>query len=767
MGSLARLLFGHERAVFTNGQFGFDVRPRVWLLILLAILVGVFIYFVYVRPRLRVGRRMTVVLATLRTALIALVIFMLLKPVVVVSSVVPRSSYVALAIDDSLSMKLQDTPARATRLDYAKQMLLSPPAAGKSSFISRLEEKFKTNLYGFSGQVVGVSDGNTLYGEGRTTDVTAALDEIAKRSSGMPLSAIILATDGASNVSRDLSATLRDLRARDVPVYTIGVGDTARPLDAELTRMTLPRRVLVGSRANIEAFVSLSGYGATKVLMSVREDGRAIKTEEFNLRGNDTQAVSLEIIPSNPGFRRYTVEVTPLDGEVTIENNKQEAMVEVIEGPLRILHVEGEPRWELGKIRESLAPTEKNVTLVSLQRTGENKFYRQGIGAQQELVSGFPKTEEELFAYDGLVLGSVEAGFFTIDQLRNIEAFVSRRGGGLLALGGRLSFDGGKYKGTLIADLLPLTLEGRNVNDGESFAPIYKAQLTGAGQAHPITRLNEDRAVSQKTWNDLPPISVSEGLKTVKPGASVLLEAKRAGGSSPAVPLLALQRYGRGQTLAFTASDTWRWRMRMDSKSNAHETFWRQLLRYLVSGTPRQIEAGAEQDVYVMDDTVRVVADIRDKHFNPVNDARATARITKPSGATLDVPLKFTSINDANVYTGEFKADELGQHGIELIAASASIGQVGAKSTVLVSDLNREFYSAAQNSDLLKRIAAETGGKYYQLGDLQSLLDDLTYRKTPYSERVTKDLWDMPINFFLIIGLLCAEWFLRKREGLA
>ena len=86
---------------------------------------------------------------------------------------------------------------------------------------------------------------------------------------------------------------------------------------------------------------------------------------------------------------------------------------------------------------------------------------------------------------------------------------------------------------------------------------------------------------------------------------------------------------------------------------------------------------------------------------------------------------------------------------------------------MLVSDLNREFYSAAQNSDLLKRIAAETGGKYYQLADLQSLLDDLTYRRTPYSERVTKDLWDMPINFFLIIGLFSAEWFLSKREGLA
>jgi uncharacterized membrane protein len=538
-------------------------------------------------------------------------------------------------------------------------------------------------------------------------------------------------------------------------------------LDAELTRVNLPRRVLVGSRANIEAFVSLSGYGATKVLISIREDGRAIKTEEFNLRGNDTQAVNLEIIPSNPGFRRYTVEITPLDGEVTIDNNKQEALVEVVEGPLKVLYVEGEPRWELGKIRESLSPTEKNVTLVSLQRTGENKFYRQGVGDQQELVTGFPRTEEELFSYQGLVLGSVEASFFTTEQLRSIEAFVSRRGGGLLALGGRLSFDAGKYRGTPIGDLLPLQLEGRAVDDAESFAPNYKPQLTGAGLAHPITRLNEDRAASQKTWTELPPISISEVLKTVKPGATVLLEGKRAGAAAAAVPLLVQQHYGRGQTLAFTATDTWRWRMRMDSKSNAHETFWRQMLRYLVSGTPNQVEVSAERDVYALDDKVRIVADIRDKHYNAVNDARASARITKPSGATMDVPLKFTTINDANVYSGEFRADELGQHGVELVATSATQGQVGAKSTLLISDLNREYYSAAQNSDLLKRIAAETGGKYYQLGDLQSLLDDLTYRKTPYSERVTKDLWDMPINFFLIVGLLSAEWFLRKREGLA
>jgi hypothetical protein len=205
----------------------------------------------------------------------------------------------------------------------------------------------------------------------------------------------------------------------------------------------------------------------------------------------------------------------------------------------------------------------------------------------------------------------------------------------------------------------------------------------------------------------------------------------------------------------------------MDSKSTAHETFWRQTLRYLVSTTPFQTEVSAEQDVYAIDDMVRVIADIRDKRFNPVNDAHATARITKPSGAVVDVPLKFTTLNDVNTYVGQFKVDEPGQHRIDLNATSATVGAVTAKSNLLVSEANREYYGAAQNSDLLKRLATETGGKYYQTNELQPLLDDLTYRQSPYSERVTKDLWDMPINFMLIIGLLAGEWFLRKREGMA
>ena len=301
MNQLVRFLFGHEQAVFTNGRFGFDVRPGVILLVLVVLLVGVFSYFIYIRPRWRLKTTTTASLVALRAALLILMVLLLLRPVVVVSSVIPRSSYVAVVVDDSLSMKLQDLPGGATRLETVKQSLLNENA-GKPSFLSRLEEKFKTSLYGFSGELSAIKDANDLNGDGRTSDLAGALDETIKRSSGIPLSAVVIATDGASNVPRDLAATLRELRARDISVFTVGVGNTTRPMDAELTRLNMPRRVLVGSRLNIEAFVGLTGYCATKVLIGIREDGRAVKTEEFSFRGTIRRRSTLRSHQPHPEF---------------------------------------------------------------------------------------------------------------------------------------------------------------------------------------------------------------------------------------------------------------------------------------------------------------------------------------------------------------------------------------------------------------------------------------------------------------------------------
>jgi uncharacterized membrane protein len=761
MDRLAHFLFKHERAVFTNGRLSFDARPSLALIIAGAVLAGLFIYYLYIHhPRVRLSRAWLAGLIGLRVALFALLALLLMRPVIIVPSVIPRSTYVAVLADDSRSMQLMDA-GDTSRLDAIKNLL-----APQTGFRRRLEDKFKTMLYGFSGNVTRLQDVAELSGTGTTTDLAGALRDAVRQSTGVPLSAIILFSDGAANTPRDLSAQLRQLRAHNLPVFTVGVGSPQKFRDAELVQVTVPRQVIIGSAVIAEAQVRLNGYDPTRLLLAVSEDGRALRTEEFEVRGNETQTLELDFTPATAGDHRYTFTITPLEGELTVENNTQETLVHVTDKQAKVLYIEGEPRWEYGKMRASLSRNEKNVALVSVLRSANGKFYRQGISNERELMAGFPQTEEELFSYEGLILGSIEANFFTFDQLRSIEQFVARRGGGFLAIGGRYAFGGGKYASTPIADLLPLNLKDRAEATDANAVANFKAALTARGRTHPIARLAEGSAQSAKAWEELPPITVPEILSGIKPGASVLLEARSLANRNLSVPLLAEERYGRGRTLALTASDTWRWRMEMDSKNTSHENFWRQMVRYLVTATPGRIEVLSERDVYAPGEPVRIRAEVNDRKYEPVKDAKTALRVLRPSGESIEVPLKFIADNDANIYAGEFTPHETGLYRLELNAA-AGPNSGTAQSSFYVTEINREFFDAAQNVDLLKRIAAETGGHYYPIERASEMIDDLTYRDTGNSERVTKELWDMPINFFILIGLASAEWFLRKKKGLA
>jgi uncharacterized membrane protein len=761
MDQLWQFLFKYKWSVFEKGHFSFANRPPLPVLALGALLVAALIYFLYVRPSYRLSAPGRAGLIALRVALIALIAVLLMRPVVVVPSVIPKSTTLAILADGSRSMQLADENGRS-RIDAAKGVL-----APEEPLTRGLESKFKVNLYQFSSAAGRVGGAGELRADGAATDLAGALREVVKDSTGLPLSAIVVVSDGGANTPRDLSAQLRDLRARNLPVFTVGVGSPDRFKDVEMVRVTTPRRVLVGSAVSAEALLRMGGYEPTKVAVAVSEDGKAVKTQEFDLRGGEAQTVTVEFTPAAPGAHRYTFAVKPLDGELTAENNAQEALIEVTDDRPKVLYIEGEPRWEYGKMRQALGRNEKNLVLVSVLRSADGKFYRQGVEGPQELEAGFPRTDEELFAYQGLILGSIEANFFSYEQLKLIEQFVARRGGGFLALGGGRSFDAGKYANTPVADLLPLYLNDRIDEPEMPQVANFKAALTARGRMHSVTRLNENRALSAKAWEELPPVTIPEVLAQAKPGATVILEARSQQDRSRAAPLLAEERYGRGRTLVLTANDTWRWRMQLGAQNTSHESFWRQLLRYTVSTTPRPIEVGTERDVYAAADPVGLRGEVNDPKFEAVKDAQVAARVTKPSGVTAQVPLQFNFGEEANDYRGEFTPDEMGLYQVEITARRGGTELGKARSSFLVTELNREFHDAAQNVELLRRVAAETGGKYFPLGRAQELIDEVTYLEGNNSELVSKDLWDMPFNFMLLVGLAGGEWFLRKRQGLA
>jgi uncharacterized membrane protein len=759
---LISFLFKYRAAIFSKSQFAFGARLNTFLLVALVIGLAGLLYFIYVRFSVQLPRQWRIALICLRTALIALIVFIIMRPTIVVPAVLPQSSYVVVLMDDSSSMKLAEASDQS-RLN-ALQNLLS----AESPFYKSLAEKFKVRTYKFS-TTAERADASALSGEGEQTNLTAAIEQAMRDSAGLPVSGIVVMSDGASNAESDsatnLANTLNNLRARNLPVFTLGLGQTSIEGDVEVVRATAPRRVIAGASVTAEVSLKSSGASTQTVELDLTEDGHPLRTQSVALHGGATAVARITFKPLTPGVHRYAFTAKASENEPIVENNTEELLIEVEDAHPKILYIEGEPRWEYGKIRSAFAE-EKNITLVSALRSADGKFYRQGVAGGEELQTGFPKTIEELFAYDAIIIGSVEATFFSYDQLRWIEDFVARRGGTLLILGGAKSLSAGGYVNTPVADLLPVFLSGEMSGDTQTFT----AQLSSRGREHTAARLADTPEANAKAWEQMPAITLPEIARELKPGATVILEARSRIDKNRVVPLLAEERYGRGRTLAFLASDTWRWRMELESKNTSFETYWLNLSRYLVEAVRHKVEAAPERIFYGKKEAARIKVEVGDEKYQHIAGAQVSARVTTPSGATLDVPLKAVNEEGFEGYAGTLLPEEDGLYKVDVSAKKGD--KTGAvlgttQTNFIVGPLNREAHDAEQNRELLKRISADTGGNYYTLSQNKNLVEDLTHIESNNSVKVSYDLWDMPFNFLLAVGLAAAEWFIRKRKGLA
>jgi len=755
-------LFKYRAALFSKSQFGFGAHPSVLIILALALSLALLVYFLYARRSLRLSAPWRAALILLRASLLALIFICLMRPVIVVPAVIPQSSYVAVLMDDSASMNLADEGG-GTRLDALSGMM-----GTGSHFFQQLSDKFKVRAFKFAEAAERVESASDLSASGQATNIQGALDQALRDSAGLPVSGIVVFSDGANNMeagSSSLATTLNNLRARGLPVFTVGLGASRLEGDVELVRASGPRRVLRGSPVTAELLIQAGG-GQGSVDVEITEDNHPLRTQPVPLQAEATTVARVSFTPLSPGLHRYAFTVKPSSDEPVVENNTQEIVVLVEDTHPKVLYVEGEPRWEYGKIRASLSE-EKNIVLVSVLRSADGKFYRQGVESGEELAGGFPKSEEDLFKYDAVILGSIEATFFTFDQLKALEQFVSRRGGTLMMIGGAKSFNAGGYATTPLADLLPVYLRGAGVAASESQS--FKAYPSDRGRDHPAAKLSDQPEANLKAWEQMPAITLPEVITEAKPGATVVLEARDTRNRETVAPLLLEQRYGRGRTLALMASNTWRWRMMLESKNLSFETFWRNNLRYLVESVRKPVEAAPERGYYGTGEQVRVRVEVGDEKFLNVNDASVTARITSPSGKVQDIQMAPLLEGGFEGYAGALVPDEEGMFKVDVSARRGkSTAQLGSgQSSFLVGPINREARGAAQNRELLKQIASETGGQYYTPSQAGNLIEDLTHSEGDGSVRMTYDLWDMPINFMLLVALAAGEWFIRKRKGLA
>lgn len=747
-------LFKYPASVFSKGSFVLLGPWPKWVLALsilsCAAAIGWMILLGSKRWPKSVTKARSLVLWTLQSATVAVLLLLLWQPAISVTALRPQQNIVAVVIDDSKSMSVKDAGSSGSREQQVVELL-------GSKLLPELRKQYQVRIYRLDSSLKRAPDLGQIRATGSATELGAGLRQLADEAATLPVGSVVLLSDGADNSGGIDADTMGELRRRRLPVNTVGFGRETLSHDVEIDSVELPNSVLQNSRLQAVVAIHQNGFSGKQATIIVNSGGNVVASRQVTLADGGQQSETVEFDAGKSGVKNIEVKIQPLPGEENTANNQVTHVLSVDGAKRRILYVEGEPRWEY-KFSRRAVEDDPALEIVSMLRTTQNKIYRQGISNPNELVEGFPSKPEDLFAYQGLILGTVESGFFTHEQQQAIQEFVDRRGGGLLFLGGRSSLSDGDYNAPPFAELLPVKLpQHKNTFHREMAA----AELTDAGKKSLICRIDSDPEKSVDHWNVLPYLADYQDPGTPKPGALMLAQVNVNGNR---LPLLVTENYGRGRTAVFATGGSWRWRMQQPAADTSQETFWRQLLRWTAGGTPSRVVASPSLNDLNGNGKVQLRAEVRDLHYLPTSGAQVQARIIEPDGAAETVTLRPQTLSPG-IFSADWTAPENGSYVAEITAKNGTTALGSDVMTFRRQDGAAENFHREQNKDLLQKLADQTGGHYYSSRDAKKLPNEISFSEAGITARENKDLWNMPVVFFLLLAIRSTEWLLRRRWG--
>lgn len=752
-----------------DGRFDFAYGPHPFIAVALFLLIPPLVWLLYRRTTRPVTRRWKNLLIGLRSAVLMLLLLLLMRPVITTFEVNPQETYLAVLVDDSASMRIADVAGFESR-----QQAVADALYGEGGIVEGLADRYQVRTFAFNQTVRRVSGAEELTAQGNASGLEQAMRQVAEQLGGLPLSAVVMISDGADNADTDPLLSARDFAAHQIPVFTVGVGEELIPRDVGIGSVSASQTLLDNSVFDVQVDLNHQGYSGQALTLRVMDGETEVAAQQITLVSDGTRRVELEVSPERKEPILYELRVDELDGEIVLQNNRYQFLVDNSERPpLNVLYVDGHPRNEFKFIRRAVE-TDTSLRLASYLRTGPGRFYRQGISSPLELSGGFPTTAEDLYQYEAVILGDIGRDFFTDEQLLMLQEFVAERGGGLLVAG---MLDDA-FVDSVVADIMPLTLSRSDMlpanlqggirrgshATGELFAP----RLTAAGEFSELLRLNTDDAINRRLWAELPSLQGIYATGRAKPGASVLLEHPLLQYQNQALPLLATQRYGSGRSMSMNTASTWRWQMLMSAEDESHERLWRQMLRWLAQGAMERVSISFDKPFYNAGDAVSVSVKVLDASYEPDNNASLWIQRTDPLGNAVDVAMEW-DINQDGTYVTRFEASDEGVYRVLVDVASAAGTGLETEKTAafVVTPSLREFNNAGRDTGLLSRIADSGGGQYYDLSAARQMINDIDHVPGAYSREVQEDLWDRPWLLILLIALMCMDWMARRYRGLS
>jgi hypothetical protein len=756
-----------------------------WATMLLVIFAVIWVFYLYARDGSSVGRLTRLALVSMRLALIAITLFMLAEfKLTLRRTGLPT---VAVVVDDSASMgiddryddkKLHDLVAAriqsaglelSNRLNLAKTVLLDK----KTDVLSAIERHYRLKLY-FVSSAARPQQGSLdamreavgqLQPRGESSRLGAGVRHVLGDLRGTPPAAIILLTDGINTDGESLLDAARFARHKGVPLFTVGLGSEQPVRDLELADLLVDEVVFVDDVVNFEYKLTGTGFAGKTVDVVLREKNKPAPLAQMKVtidQDGKPQRLHLPYRPTTVGEFEYVVEVDHLPDEVQVENNRQQRLVSVRKEQIKVLLAQAYPSYEFRYLKNMLE-RDSTIQLKTVLQDADLEYAE----LDQTALRVFPVRREELFAYDVVIFGDVNPSYLSASVLSNLSDFVEKKGGGVAFICGP-QYTPLSYRNTPLEPLFPLDLAAASVpGPGEATDQGFVVQPTELGLASPQMQLGDSASESLKIWQDLPPLYWLLQAGQIKPAARVLAEhPTRLGPDGRPLPVFVMQYVGAGKVLFHATDDTWRWRFRVGDVFFAR--YWVQAVRYLsrskLLGKEHAVELSADRREYKRGEPVRLRVRFIDERQAPVEDDGVTLVLEREGQKNQRIKLS-RNATTRGIFETTFSDAMDGKYHAWL-ATPTFEGQAASADFLVVAPPG-ELERVQMDATALKQAAQETRGKFYRIGDVGRLLDDLPPgRQVPIETLPPKVLWNQWWLLLAFLGLIVSEWILRKRKGM-
>jgi hypothetical protein len=790
-------------------QFAF-VNPLGSALSILIIVVVAAAAGLWYWSRLRrVKGRVRVTLTALRIGSVSLALVLFLDLSLVGEKERAIDQVIAVLFDNSKSMAISEAGPK-TRAERALEVY----ANNDNAFEKNLAKQFHVVKYGFADTASRIDDPSRLKYDENESNLAASIESCIGDLGAANLAAIVLISDGIQQPA----AVLDDarLKAFAVPIFAAGVGTTGSWSDLELAELSVKRTEFDKSPVVVTMRVEAANLKDESAIAEVLEDGQVVASQKLPIDGTaESYVAQVEFVPAQKGWTvcearvraagtdERVSNILPTEKDRVVQNNSRSFVVDNRKKDFRILYLAGSPTWELKFFRRALEEDEE-LKLTSLIRVAraekrfefrgrnsstanplfqgvyqesadqprydESVFLRLGVDETQ-LASGYPSKAEELFAYHLVIWGAIEHDFFSQTQLELTRAFVERRGGTFLLMGGQRSFVEGGYRGSIIDQMLPVVLaQGSNTmpNINAATAGPYAISPTTDGTLNGAWSLDSSPDTNRALFEGLAGLFGLNAFALTRPGASVMAKVNAPGAEINGRVFFAQQRFGEGECAVLASENTWPWHTHTpESEQSRHQRLWRQITRSLVTNVPANIVRRDKLDSYTVGENIPLNFLVRNTEFLPQNGLRTTASVTLPTGEKHALPVD-ESIQEVGLYSAEFIPQTPGSYTIEFSSSNEKGEELQSfEEKIAVEPDGREFNRARSDEAFLKQLASVSGGEYAPIDELPKLAKSISAlnRDVTQSDLERFHLWHWPPFLALFALLLTAEWYVRRTWG--